>query len=207
MVNVMPRYDNEKTGSSVHSSYRMILYAMTLLAAGLGISSTSGAPSAPCPSGTIIVNVTSMVDVQNLTDELACAGEGSFNITWLVSLTIEERIEVSDHKNVTITGAGVLTTIRGPLVDDSNTDGIVQYGSGDGIFSVSDGSTLRLNNLVLDGGQAEKGGAVDVLSSSFLFVFDCTFTSNNASEGGEIPRVQTPQPPHSQRRSEMISMV
>ena len=147
-----------------------------------------------------------MVDVQNLTDELACAGERSFNITWLASLTIEERIEVSDHKNVTISGAGVLTTIRGPLGDDSNTGGIVQYGSGGGIFSVSDGSTLRLNNLVLDGAKAEKGGAVDVLSSSSLFVFDCTFTTNNASEGGEIPRVRTPQPPRSQCRSEMVMM-
>lgn len=172
----------------------MIFYFTTILAASLAIVSTLGASSAPCPSDTIAVNITSLADVENLTDVLSCAGVGSFHITWLATLTLEERIEVSDNKNVTITGAGVLTTIRGALFENNNAGGIVQDGSDTGIFSVSNCSTLRLNHLAFQGGNAEKGGAVEVLSSSFLFVFGCIFTCNRASNGGESPLSQGQRP-------------
>lgn len=163
----------------------MAIYFTVMLVAGLTFVSTSGPGVAPCPAGTVAIDVTSAASAQNLTDVLNCTGEGSFNITWHTSLTIDDRIDVSDNKNVTITGAGVASTIRGALADDSNAGGIIQDGSGTGIFSVSNRSTLRLNQLVFEGGNAEEGGAVDVRSSSSLFVFDCTFTRNNASNGGE----------------------
>ncbi|CAN0517252.1 unnamed protein product, partial [Laminaria digitata] len=55
-----------------------------------------------------------------------------------------------------------------------------------GIFSVSDGSTLNLNHLVLDGGNEEEGAAVAVRESSSLHLFSCVFVNNAASAGGEI---------------------
>ena len=148
----------------------------------------SGADSAPCPSVTAAVTITSKSDVQNLTEALACEGEVEFNITWYSSVTIEERIEVFDRKNVTVTGASSPSFGGGP--GDDNDDGVViDAGTGTGIFFVSDGSTLRLINLVLAGGNAENGGAVDVRSSSSLFAFSCIFLNNNASNGGGTPRL------------------
>ena len=149
----------------------------------------SGADSALCPPVTTAVTITSIGDVQNLTDALACEGEGGFNITWYSRVTIEERIEVFDRKNVTVTGVSS-SRFDGGLGGD-NADGVViDAGSSTGIFSVSDGSTLRLNNLVLEGGNAENGGAVDVRSSSSFFAFGCIFSNNNASNGGERPRLR-----------------
>ncbi|CAM9810348.1 unnamed protein product, partial [Laminaria digitata] len=88
--------------------------------------------------------------------------------------------------NVTVTGSG-FPRIRGTLPDDHAADTIVDAGEGGrpGLFSVSNGSTLRLNNLVLEGGNAEDGGAVDMFHSSSLLVFGCTFVNNNASRGGK----------------------
>eukprot|EP00904_Undaria_pinnatifida_P003095 jgi/Undpi1/12787/HiC_scaffold_7.g02454.m1 len=159
---------------------------MAILMTGLTLAFTSGAAASPCPAATMAIDVTSTAMVQNLTDVLACSGKGSFSITWHASLTIENTIKVSDNKNVTITGVGSAGTIRGALGDDGDDDSIMHNGSRTGMFSVSNRSTLRLNHLAFEGGYAEKGGAVDVLSSSSLFVFDCTFTSNKASRGGAI---------------------
>ena len=178
-------HDLATTYSSVNCRSRMTLHAMALLMAGLAFAFTSGAAASPCPAATVAIDVTSTAMVQNLTDVLACSGEGSFSITWHASLTIENTIKVSDNKNVTITGVGSAGIIRGALSGDVDDDSIMQNRSRTGMFSVSNRSTLRLNHLVFDGGHAEKGGAVDVLSSSSLFVFDCTFTRNKASKGGE----------------------
>jgi len=159
---------------------------MAVLAFWLTMWFMSRGESASCPSGTAAVNIASTADLQILTDLLACEGEGQFNITWYASLAIEERIEVSNKKNVTVTG----TTFRsfdGGLGDDNGAGVIIDARRGTGIFSVSNGSTLHLNNLVLEGGNTENGGAVDVFSSSSLFVFGCIFRNNNASNGGENP--------------------
>lgn len=181
------RSDHDVTDSSLYCPDSMLFYAMAILAACLIMPFMSGAEQAPCPSGAVVVDVYSAADVQNLTSVLACAG-GYFNITWHHSLTIEQRIKVSDNKNVTVTGTGVRSSLRGALRDDNGgaSGAIVKGGRGTGIFAVSNSSTLRLNHLVLEGGSAETGGAVDVDSSSSLFVFGCTFTNNSASKGGEI---------------------
>lgn len=75
--------------------------------------------------------------------------------------------------------------IRGALADGNHDGAVGDAGNGTGIFSVSNGSILRLNELVLEGGNAEYGGAVGLLSSSSLFVSSCTFANNSASQGGE----------------------
>ena len=159
---------------------------MAVLAFAATMCFMPGADSALCPPVTPAITITSKGDVQNLTDALACEGEGHFNITWYSSVTIEERIGLFDRKNVTVTGTSFPSFFGG--LGDDNADGVViDAGSGTGIFSVSNGSTLRLNNLVLEGGNAENGGAVDVRSSSSLFVFGCLFANNKASNGGETP--------------------
>ncbi|MEP5375857.1 MAG: hypothetical protein ABJQ14_08715, partial [Hyphomicrobiales bacterium] len=158
---------------------RMLRMALAVLAFGLTTCFMSGAQSAPCHPFVVDLNVTFTADIQKLSDALACAGEGIFNIKWYSSLAIDEMIEVSDGKHVTVTGDA--------LGDDNAVGPTIDAGSSTGIFSVSDRSTLRLNNMVLREGNAEKGGAVAVRSSSDLFVFGCTFTRNNASKGGEAP--------------------
>lgn len=172
---------------------RIMAGGMLLTMVGLVISFLSGSESAPCASYTVVVDVTSTADVHNLTEALACTGGGAFDITWYPSVAITQRIEVSNKKNVTVTGNG-FPTIRGLLPNNDEADAIVPAGSGTGtgtgIFSVSNGSILHLNGLALEGGNAENGGAVDVLSSSSLFVFDCTFSDNNATNGGEATCVR-----------------
>lgn len=165
----------------------MVFDATTMMTLGLCISFLSGATPAPCPSSTVSIDVTSVTDVRNVTDALACTGEGDFNITWYPSVTLAQTIKVSDKKKVTVTGVG-FPTIRGALFDDKGTASAVdaEFKSGTGIFSVSNGSTLRLNHLVLEGGNEDLGGGVSVLSSSSLFVSSCTFTNNSASNGGDI---------------------
>ena len=176
------RFDHNVTYLSVKCYNRMTSDVMALVMVGLVVSFLFGADSAPCPSSTVQVNVTSTADLQNLTDALACYGMGAFDITWYSSMDITENIRVSDLKDVAVTGVG-FPSIRGGLLDTGA--GAVNAGAGSGIFSVSNGSSLYLIDVVLEGGSAENGGAVNVYSSSSLFVFDCIFINNTASNGGE----------------------
>lgn len=161
----------------------MVFNIMAPTIVGLALSFLSGARAEPCPSGTVAVNVTSTADIQNLTAALACTGQGAFDITWYSSLVIMQRIEVSSSKDVTVAGTG-FPSIRGVLADDDGADAIVDAGAVGGLFKVSDGSTLRLSGLLLEGGHAEQGGAVNLNSSSSLVVFGCTFANNSAADGG-----------------------
>ena len=162
----------------------------------LGISLMPAAESVVCRSSTVAINVTSAADIQNITDVLACTGGGTFHITWYTSATILQTIEVSNKKEVTVNGVGV-PSIRGVLANDNDEGTAIDtdVGSDAGIFSVSNGSTLRLNNLVLEGGNAEHGGAVNLFSSSSLYVVGCTFANNSATNGGETRLGQPGQSP------------
>lgn len=161
-----------------------------MMLAGSTLAFVSGAETDPCLAGTIDINITEADDLTRLSDVLNCTGSGTFNVTWLGSLDLPQVIEVSNSKVVTVTGSG-FPTIRGALNDNDYAAGVeTDAGSTRGMFSVSDGSTLSLYALVLDGGQSENGGAVAVLSSSFLRVSGCTFKNNNASTGGETVVVE-----------------
>lgn len=150
---------------------------LAVVVAGLATFFISGAEAAPCPPSTAFeMDVATTGDLQKFTDALKCTGPGVFSVTWNSSLLIEQTIEVSNLKNVTITGSG-FQTIRGASGDNNDV--------GTGIFSVSIGSSLGLNHLVLEGGSSDHGGAVVVLSSSYLHVVDCIFTNNKASRGGK----------------------
>lgn len=163
----------------------MVFDVMAMIMVGLVTRCLSDAAQIPCPRTTVAVNVTSAADVQNLTDVLSCTGEGDFIVTWYSSLAITETIVVSNEKNVTVTGIN-FPCIRGAVVDNNGVRAAVDAESGTGLFTASNGSTLRLKNLVLAGGNAEHGGAVNLHSSSSLDVFGCTFAYNNATNGGEM---------------------
>lgn len=147
----------------------------------------STAQGAQCPSGTVALDVITTADVERLVSELSCTGYGNFNITWHNSLQIEHIIEVSNKKNITVIGSG-FPTIRGALGNDNDAGGGFIKETSDGIFSVSKGSTLRLDHLALQGGYSRSGGAIRVYSSSWLVVSGCSFTDNHASKhGGDSP--------------------
>lgn len=157
-----------------------------MLVAGLAIFFIPGTETASCPSDTVVaMNVTSSADVLNLTGAINCTGEGVFNVTWYNSLHIDQIIEVSHGKKVTVTGFGFPTIRPGINYDGDDTGAADDLGSTTGIFSVSNDSGLILKQLVLEGGFSEEGGAVGVTSSSSLYVYDCGFGNNNASTGGK----------------------
>lgn len=123
------------------------------------------------------MDVGSTTDLQRMTNAINCTGEGAFDVTWNGTVPIDQRIELSDKKNLTITGSVTLVTGRpGAVIYARNKTGL---------FSVSGGSTLKLQNLVLKGGSSEEGGGVYMRSSSSVYVVGCSFIDNNASTGGE----------------------
>ena len=173
------------TSSSMHCSASRIFNIPAIMLASLITFFSSGAETAPCASSTVALHVATTYDVQTVMDELKCTGPGSFNITWHSSLEIDQRIDVTSQKSITITGSGS-PIIRAAPVDNNNAESTANTG----LFHVSNGSILLLSHLTLEAGNTSAGGAVSVWSSSFLFVFGCTFISNHASEfGGETTTV------------------
>lgn len=180
----------------------MRLGATTVIMAGLVISLTPRIQAASCPDGTVTVNLTSISDVQALTDAMNCSGGGNFDITIHGRLQIDQIIEVSEYKNVTVAGSPLSAAVSDISSDPyaagstnlalgSTSDeyyGVIDARNTTGIFLVSDGSTPTINNLVLVGGHSEDGGAIAVTSESSLRVFDCAFTNNRASTGGKRKR-------------------
>lgn len=166
----------------------MVPHLLATILAGLAISFLPGVNSDPCPTGTVSVNVTSAADIDDLNDVMNCTGQGNFNVSWYSSLILGQNVNVHGLKEVTIAGFG-FPTIHGGLGDDYDGGA----GGGTGMFSVSDMSTLSLSKLVLAGGKNTYGGAVDLVSSSFLFAHDCNFTNHNASYGGETPTFPSPR--------------
>lgn len=154
-----------------------------LVVAGWTISLTSGAELVACPTGTVEKSVTSSGDLHSLTDTMNCSGQGVFNVTLHSSVQLRKRIEVSDEKTVHIAGSG-LPTIRAAVQGNNTPSADTDTGETTGIFLVSNGSTLNISALVLEGGFSEYGGAVTVLSSSSLHAFDCVFRDNSAATGG-----------------------
>lgn len=162
----------------------MLLTGIVTIVAGIAISLVRGEPSPPCPSDTVTtVELTSTSGVKPLIDALNCTGPGVFSVTLDGRLQIEDIIEMSDQKYVTVAGSA-------ENVLDSSSDASlyaeIDAGHTTGIFLVSNGSTLNMSNLVIEGGYSTDGGAVAVTSSSFLKVFDCIFTNNRASSAGGV---------------------
>lgn len=155
----------------------MKLNVFAVMAAGFLAWFTAGAESAPCLATTIFMNVTTTAELQNMITTVNCTGEGMFEVSWTGSLQLGQAIELSDYKQLIITGSNpVLTVLPSAAVDAGSTTGI---------FRVSNGSTLILKHLLLEGGASEKGAAVDARSFSSVHVTGCAFTNNNSTIGGE----------------------
>ena len=127
-------------------------------------------------SDIISMDVASSTDLETFIDKVGRDEIGVFNVNWYGRQQVSERILVSTGTNVTITG--VALPDAEPAV--ANDDGIVS-----GMFYVYYGSMLSLRNLALDGGVSEEGAAISVTDNGVLNVFDCAFTNNKASNGGE----------------------
>lgn len=155
--------------------------------ASLAYSLILAAEAVPCASGTVNLDVATPNDLEIFRDALACSETaGVFNVTWYGRKQMGEIIELSDMKNVTITGVAHRGTDPAAAND---------AGSGTtGLFLVGGGATLSLRSLVLDGGQSEEGGAISANASAVnvVNVHDCAFTNNNASNGGDMIRVCEP---------------
>lgn len=144
---------------------------------------SSDIESAPCPASVTQISVSSPDDVQALRDALYCTGSGTFEVNWSGTVAVEQVIEV--------TGGSHLVVVQDPT-DDLDDVAVIDGGNSSGIFHVSGRSMLTLVNLVLRGGRSDRGGAIEVDSSSSLDVdvnrvtaLDCVFMSNYASRGGE----------------------
>lgn len=145
--------------------------------------------SVACATGVVVSSVASSVDAQNFADALSCTGGGVFEVTWTGSVAITEPFKVSGGSAVNITGASGFAPAF-VLSDGSSgatAAAIVRGQGGDGIFIVSDASTLTLNNLVLqEGNSSADGGAIYVPEASVISVTDCGFLNNSATGyGGE----------------------
>lgn len=167
------------------------------MAALLALASMPGAQSAPCPAGTTSMDVSTAVELQTMMNAINCTGEGIFDITWIGSVFLVQTIEVCENKQLTVTGStstGSVSTgsaSNQPISTESVSSGesfssdVIYAGSTSRIFKVCNGSTLSLNNLVLEGGVSATGAGIDARSSSSVFVENCAFTNNNATAGGE----------------------
>lgn len=155
---------------AVSSRLRVNLLAVAVTAA-LATFSVVHVGSAACSSDPYRGDVVAESDVEALRGAMGCDGNGTFEVTWH-SVSILERIEVSDGKNLTVTG-------RFDAEAEINARGT------DGIFFVYNRSTLTLNQLVLSGGNATGAGGAIAIDSSTVNVDGCSFVGNSASISGD----------------------
>lgn len=145
-------------------------------------SFTTVAGAAPCPAGAVSMDVATTAELQAMINTINCTGEGIFDVTWIGSVPLVQTIEVCEKKQLTVTGsASTPTNLPSATIDAGSTTGI---------FRVYNGSTLNLNNLLLEGGISSSGAAIDVRVSSSVYVADCAFTNNNATTGGETVHIE-----------------
>lgn len=182
----------------------MRLRVFGVLAAGIPLSAVSTAMPSPCPASSVTMIVSTPFQLETFIDSISCAGEGVFEVSWRGILPVQESINVFDGKNLTVTGVDFsgaashddtynssilgLDSLSASSNDITYDDlhGGIDAGNTTGIFSVSNGSTLSLSNMLLKGGYAANGGGVKVASSSSVYAFGCAFVNNSATTGGEI---------------------
>lgn len=164
--------------------YSMVSASVAVLAAKLGLflSFTLVAGAAPCPAGTVSMEVATTAELQTMITAINCTGEGMFDVTWIGSVPLLQTIEVCGKKQLTVTGS-TSTPLNLPSA-------AIDAGSTTGIFIVCNGSTLSLNNVLLEGGISSSGAAIDARVSSSVYLTDCGFTNNNATTGGETIHIE-----------------
>lgn len=197
--------------SARHQAVLFGMAASVLVASG----TTSAGLECTAAGGVTEVDVSSDSDVQGLLELLrSCAG-GVFDVNWHGRVAVNETFFVSSGTVLTVTGvhnfSSSLTQVGSgddDVADDSTAGGAAVidggYRTDTGLFTVNSGSTLSLDNLVLEkgsyiyysGGGAVTAGDVDVIDTatdtsyawgpgSTVNVTDCTFLNNTATDGGE----------------------
>lgn len=113
-----------------------------------------------------------------------------FSVTWFGTVPVAKTIEVTGGSHLSVAQASRDSSDATEF--DIDEVAVIDGGNSNGIFHVSDRSTLTLVKLELKGGNSHQGGAVAAISSSFrdvdtniVNVIDCVFTANNATNGGE----------------------
>ncbi|MEP5729812.1 MAG: hypothetical protein ABJL67_10645, partial [Sulfitobacter sp.] len=130
---------------------------MAMIVAGIIFSLVRGLRAAPCPADAVAVDLPSNSGVYRLIDALNCTGPGVYNVSVHGRLEIERKINISEQKIVNITGSA-----DDDFKSTSNPSGytVVSAVHTTGMFSVSNGSTLIITRLTLEGGSSVEGGTV-----------------------------------------------
>lgn len=141
------------------------------------LSLTAGQTSsgvAPCDtsasSSSTLVIVEDTAGAIRLAEAVNCSG-GSFDVTWVGSVTVEEAIHVRKGTTLSVAGSADGTSVA---------DGAGQTS----LFIVDEvGGVLNLSDLALANGNAEAGGALLVVDAT-ITLDGCTFSDNNAAAFG-----------------------
>lgn len=155
-----------------------MLHFCSVMAVSQSLLFMARAMAAPCPGGTVAMTVSTPAELQIMTTTMNCTGDGTFDVTWTGTVPVTKVVEVSRQKQLTVTGSS-------QALGDSSSD-VMDAGNSTGIFVVSNGSTLILNYMVLEGGISPAGAAIDARDYSSVRVLGCAFTNNDATTGGEI---------------------
>lgn len=126
----------------------------------------------PCASSTLVAPsvVEDAAGALGLAEAVDCS-DGTFEVSWVGAVAVEETIVVS---------GGTVLSIAGLPDGSSTVDGAGMVR----LFQVDRG-TLRLSGLSLANGTSAVGGSI-FASDSVVNATDCKFTGNAASQGGAI---------------------
>lgn len=173
-------------------------------------TASSGGPECATAGGVNEVEVWSASDAQGLLDLLAYYRGGAIDVTWHGRVSVNDTFYVLDGTFLTVTGvhdASSSSTSIGSgdenVADDSTAGAAVidgGYNTSFGVFCVHNGSTLSLDNMVLEKGHSVQGGAalsagVEVFDAASPWVPEntvnvnyCIFQDNidDGHDGGEM---------------------
>lgn len=128
----------------------------------------------PDVSGSSPVVVEDTAGAARLAQAVNCSG-GSFDVTWIGSVTLEETIHVGEGTTVNVTGSPDGTSV---------VDGASQTSQ----FNLAGGGVLHLSDLTLVGGRAEagSGGGALLATDAAVTLTRCAFVDNAAEFGGAM---------------------
>lgn len=120
------------------------------------------------------LSVLNDIDASELADSLACSNGTQYSVDWHGKVGISRTLAVGNGCTLTITGK-----------ENAGIDG----GGAIRLFAVTDGATLQLQDISLEGGWASdgNGGAISSIGpSNTVNLVSCTFKNNSAEKlGGE----------------------
>lgn len=150
------------------------------------------AESPKCPANSTEIIVKTPADAYALASALNCTGSSSFVVTWVGNVIVTRSIIVSGGSSLAVTGSGWMSSAVG-YQTSSEASSIIDGGDAIGICIVHEGSTISLQDIVIQQGIATNGGAIaarsSILSSreNTITITNCLFLRNNGNfVGGEM---------------------